>query len=113
MGRRRYVPELTDKRWNIRQFGERIAQNSPIQGTAADLIKQAMIGIAQRLGAAQSDTRMLLQVHDELLFEVPVGEEKVLEGLVVKGMEGAIDLSVPLIAEGGFGKSWYDTKLSW
>ncbi len=112
MGRRRYVPEMMDKRWNTRQFGERIAQNSPIQGTAADLIKQAMIEIAQRLAAAQSETRMLLQVHDELLFEVPVGEEKDVEALVVKGMEEAIELCVPLIVEGGFGKSWYDTKLA-
>jgi len=110
MGRRRYVPEMQAQRWNIRQFGERIAQNSPIQGTAADLIKQAMIEISQRLIAARSGTRMLLQVHDELLFEVPIGEEAVVENLVVQGMEGAINLNVPLTVEGSFGETWYHTK---
>jgi DNA polymerase-1 len=98
------------QRWNIRQFGERIAQNSPIQGTAADLIKQAMLEISQRLIAARSGTRMLLQVHDELLFEVPMGEEAVVEDLVVQGMEGAINLNVPLTVEGSFGETWYHTK---
>jgi DNA polymerase-1 len=110
MGRRRYVPEMQAQRWNIRQFGERIAQNSPIQGTAADLIKQAMLEISQRLIAARSGTRMLLQVHDELLFEVPMGEEAVVEDLVVQGMEGAINLNVPLTVEGSFGETWYHTK---
>ena len=112
LGRRRYIPELKAKHWNMRQFGERIAQNSPIQGTAADLIKKAMIDISRSLIAAQSDTRMLLQVHDELLFEVPLGEENVVEDLVIREMQEAISLKVPLIVQGGFGETWYDTKLS-
>tara|TARA_Y100000814_G_scaffold148585_1_gene107944 strand:+ start:4251 stop:7082 length:2832 start_codon:yes stop_codon:yes gene_type:complete len=111
MGRRRYVPELKSKQWNMRQFGERVAQNSPIQGTAADLIKKAMIGIANKLALVQSETRMLLQVHDELLFEVPLAEEKALETLVSREMEAAISLRVPLIVQGGFGITWYDTKV--
>ncbi|MCH2451703.1 MAG: DNA polymerase I, partial [Gemmatimonadetes bacterium] len=111
MGRRRYVPELKSKQWNMRQFGERVAQNSPIQGTAADLIKKAMIGIANKLALVQSETRMLLQVHDELLFEVPLAEEKALETLVSREMEAAISLRVPLIVQGGFGRTWYDTKV--
>ena len=111
MGRRRYIPELKSRQWNMRQFGERIAQNSPIQGTAADLIKKAMIGISNDLAESQSGARMLLQVHDELLFEVPLGEEKDLEKLVNREMEGAIKLRVPLIVQGGFGKNWYDTKV--
>ncbi len=95
----------------MRQFGERIAQNSPIQGTAADLIKKAMIGVANGLVAVQSETRMLLQVHDELLFEVPLAEEKALEALVSREMEAAMSLRVPLIVQGGFGRTWYDTKV--
>ncbi len=110
MGRRRYVPELRAKNWNVRQFGERVAQNTPIQGTAADMIKKAMIDVAQALAEADTGARMLLQVHDELLLEVPVGEEDALAELVVSRMEGAMELSVPLVAEGGTGTSWYDTK---
>ena len=110
MGRRRYIPELRAKNWNVRQFGERVAQNTPIQGTAADMIKKAMIDVAQALADADTGARMLLQVHDELLFEVPEGEEDALAELVVSRMEGAVELSVPLVAEGGVGKSWYDTK---
>lgn len=110
MGRRRYVPELTAKNWNVRQFGERVAQNTPIQGTAADMIKKAMLDVSQALAEADTGARMLLQVHDELLFEVPVGEEEALAELVVAQMEGAMELNVPLVAEGGVGTSWYDTK---
>jgi DNA polymerase-1 len=110
MGRRRYVPELTAKNWNVRQFGERVAQNTPIQGTAADMIKKAMLDVSKALAAADTGARMLLQVHDELLFEVPEGEENALAELVVAQMEGAMELNVPLVAEGGVGTSWYDTK---
>ena len=110
MGRRRYVPELKAKNWNVRQFGERVAQNTPIQGTAADMIKKAMIDVAHALDEADSGARMVLQVHDELLLEVPVGEEDALAELVISRMEGAMELSVPLVAEGSVGESWYDTK---
>ena len=110
MGRRRHIPELQAKNWNVRQFGERIAQNTPIQGTAADMIKQAMLDVSAALAEADTGARLLLQVHDELLFEVPRGEEDNLAELVVSRMEGAMELSVPLVAEGGVGESWFETK---
>jgi len=110
MGRRRHIPELRSKNWNVRQFGERVAQNTPIQGTAADMIKKAMLDVASALAAVDAGARLLLQVHDELLFEVPCGEEDELAELVVSAMEGAMELSVPLVAEGGFGASWFETK---
>jgi DNA polymerase-1 len=109
-GRRRYVSELNARDWNIRQFGERVAQNTPIQGTAADLIKLAMIGIHRAIRERSLGTRMLLQVHDELLFEVPEGEVAVARDLVVDRMEHAMELSVPLKVEVGVGATWYDCK---
>ena len=110
MGRRRQIPELEAKNWNVRQFGERVAQNTPIQGTAADMIKKAMLDVASALAEADTGARLLLQVHDELLFEVPSGEEDDLGELVVSRMESAMELSVPLVAEGGVGKNWFETK---
>ncbi|MCH8811747.1 MAG: DNA polymerase I [Gemmatimonadetes bacterium] len=110
MGRRRKIPELEAKNWNVRQFGERVAQNTPIQGTAADMIKKAMLDVASALAEADSGARLLLQVHDELLFEVPSGEEDALGELVVSRMEGAMELRVPLVAQGGVGKNWFETK---
>ena len=110
MGRRRQIPELEAKNWNVRQFGERVAQNTPIQGTAADMIKKAMLDVASALAQADTGARLLLQVHDELLFEVPSGQEDDLGELVVSRMESAIELSVPLVAEGGVGKNWFETK---
>jgi DNA polymerase-1 len=110
MGRRRHIPELQAKNWNVRQFGERVAQNTPIQGTAADMIKQAMLDVSAALAEADTGARLLLQVHDELLFEVPRGEEDDLAVLVVSRMEGAMELGVPLVTEGGVGESWFETK---
>ena len=110
MGRRRHIPELQAKNWNVRQFGERVAQNTPLQGTAADMIKKAMLDITVALAEAESGARLLLQVHDELLFEVPSGEEGELAELVVSRMEDAIELSVPLVAEGGVGENWFEAK---
>jgi DNA polymerase I len=109
-GRRRYIPELRDRNYNIRAFGERAAQNSPIQGSAADLIKIAMIRIDRRLRAEHPESRMLLQVHDELVFEVPEGELEPVEGLVRHEMEHAADLSVPLVVDIGVGHDWLETK---
>ncbi len=109
-GRRRYVPELRSSNWNTRAFGERVAQNTPIQGTAADLIKKAMIDVDRALTAGEFESRLLLQVHDELVLEVPGAELATVEGLVVQHMEGAMDLAVPLVAESGSGRSWYDCK---
>ena len=110
MGRRRHIPELQAKNWNVRQFGERVAQNTPIQGTAADMIKKAMLDVTAALAEVDSGARLLLQVHDELLFEVPRGEEDALAELVVSAMEGAMELSVPLVVEGVVGESWFETK---
>ena len=108
--RRRYIPELRDRNFNIRAFGERTAANSPIQGSAADLIKIAMIRIRDRLVADRLSGRMLLQVHDELVLEVPVDEVETVTKVVKHEMEHAATLSVPLIVDVGTGKNWVDTK---
>jgi DNA polymerase-1 len=110
MGRRRYVPELASRNWSVRQFGERVAQNTPIQGTAADLMKKAMIDVQEALDRAGSGARLLLQVHDELLLEVPMDEVDAARDLVVARMEGALELNVPLVAEWGVGSDWYECK---
>ena len=109
-GRRRYIPELRSKNWNIRAFGERAATNAPIQGTAADLIKIAMIRIHDDLKAGRVDARMLLQVHDELLFETPAGSAPAVQEMVRDRMENAAVLTVPLKVEGGVGENWLETK---
>jgi DNA polymerase-1 len=108
--RRRYVPELRERNFNIRAFGERVAQNAPIQGSAADLIKVAMIRIHGALAARRLQTRMLLQVHDELVLEVPGPELADVTALVKGEMEGATQLSVPLVVETGAGGNWLDAK---
>jgi DNA polymerase I len=108
--RRRYIPELRDRNFNIRAFGERTAANSPIQGSAADLIKIAMIRIHKRLHAEGRKTRMLLQVHDELVFEVPPEEMDIMPALVKEEMENAAALSVPLLVDMGVGANWMQTK---
>ncbi len=109
-GRRRYITELKDKNFNIRAFGERTATNSPLQGSAADLIKIAMIRIHAALPAAGLGARMLLQVHDELVFEVPEGERSAAAALVKREMEGVTRLRVPLVVTIGAGKNWVDAK---
>ena len=109
--RRRYIPELRDRNFSIRAFGERTAANSPIQGSAADLIKIAMIRIRDRLVAERLRGRMLLQVHDELVLEVPVAETGIVTALVKDEMEHAAQLSVPLLVEVGTGANWVETKL--
>jgi DNA polymerase-1 len=103
-GRRRAIPEIKSKNSNIRQQGERLAINSPIQGTAADIIKIAMINIWKRLKGLK--TRMILQVHDELLFELPTQELTTVKDIVKKEMEGTITLSVPLSVDINYGKNW-------
>lgn len=109
-GRRRYIPEIRAKNYNIRSFGERAATNAPIQGTAADLIKIAMIRIDDAIHTEHSGARMLLQVHDELLFESPIDERDATLALVKEHMEGAADLKVPLLVESGVGESWLECK---
>ncbi|HKO16472.1 MAG TPA: DNA polymerase I [Gemmatimonadaceae bacterium] len=110
-GRRRYIPELRDRNFNIRAFGERTAANSPIQGSAADLIKVAMIRIDAALRARGLSSRMLLQVHDELVFEAPGPEREELEAIVRHEMEHAAELSVPLVVDIGTGTNWLETKM--
>ena len=109
LGRRRRVPELWAKSWNVRQFGERVACNTPIQGTAADLIKAAMIRLAAIL-EGDPGARMLLQVHDELVFEVAEDRVEELAATATEAMESAMELDVPLRVDVGAGKSWYDCK---
>jgi DNA polymerase-1 len=109
--RRRYIPELRDRNFNIRAFGERTAANSPIQGSAADLIKVAMIQIHSAIEARKLNSRMLLQVHDELVFEVPGPELDELTQLVKHEMEHAATLSVPLVVDLGIGDNWLSTKM--
>lgn len=109
-GRRRYVPELRSKHPGTQGFGRRVAQNTPIQGSAADIIKLAMIRIHERLCREGQGSRMLLQIHDELVFEIPDVEAGYMPGVLRKEMEGVVDLEVPLLAEIGIGKNWYDAK---
>jgi DNA polymerase-1 len=109
-GRRRYIPEVRERNFNIRAFGERTAANSPIQGSAADLIKIAMIRVAAALREAKFESVMLLQVHDELVFEAPEAEVSRLQVLVRKEMEGAAALAVPLLVDVGVGPNWLESK---
>jgi DNA polymerase-1 len=108
--RRRYIPELRDRNFNIRAFGERVATNAPIQGSAADLIKVAMIRIHDALRRDGLAARMLLQVHDELVLEAPPNETDVVTGIVRDAMEQAADLSVPLVVDLGIGNNWLEAK---
>ena len=107
-GRVRPIPDITSRNPNARGFAERTAVNTPLQGTAADLIKLAMIALDRKLAERKLKTRMVLQVHDELLFEVPEDETKEVEQLVRAEMEGVIKLNVPLVADLGFGPNWRD-----
>jgi len=109
-GRRRYIPELRDRNFSIRAFGERTATNSPLQGSAADLIKIAMIRIHAALREAQLEAKMLLQVHDELVFEAPEHEPAAAGALVKREMEGVANLRVPLLVTVGSGRNWIDAK---
>ena len=104
--RKRAIPELKSSNRNIRQLGERLATNTPVQGSAADIIKVSMLNIQRRLKKEGLNTKMLLQVHDELLFEVPVDEKDIMKDLVRKEMENAVKLSVPLKVDMGIGLNW-------
>ncbi len=106
MNRRRYLPEINAKNGAVRKFAERTATNAPIQGTAADLIKIAMINIDKELDAKKLKSKMIMQVHDELVFEVPDDELEILSALVKNGMESVIALKVPLKVEMSWGKNW-------
>lgn len=106
LGRRRYLPELDSSNRQVREAAERAALNAPIQGSAADIIKVAMIQVDKALNEAQLASRMLLQVHDELLFEIAPGERERVEALVRDKMGGAYPLDVPLEVSVGYGRSW-------
>ena len=108
LGRRRYLPDLISDNRQRREMAERMALNAPIQGSAADIIKIAMLDVERGLDAAGMQSRMLLQVHDELIFEIAPGEEKALEALVREKMGRAVDLAVPLDVSVGIGHSWHD-----
>ena len=110
LGRKRHIPELKSSNFNLRAFGERAAMNMPLQGSAADIIKLAMLGIFNRLKAGNMRTRLVLQVHDELILDAPEAEAEMAARVLKEEMEGAIKLNVPLIAEVSKGKSWYEAK---
>ncbi|WP_047981619.1 DNA polymerase I [Ornithinibacillus contaminans] len=110
MNRRRYLPDITSRNFNLRSFAERTAMNTPIQGTAADIIKKAMIDLYEKLKEEKLSARMLLQVHDELIIEAPKEELDKLIEIVPAMMENTVELSVPLKAEYAYGDSWYDAK---
>jgi DNA polymerase-1 len=109
MGRRRYLRDITSKNWTVRAQAERNAINSPIQGSAADLIKIAMIRVHDVMEKAKLKARMILQVHDELVFEVPRNEVEALKPLIHDGMKNAIpDLRVPIVVDMGVGENWLE-----
>ncbi len=109
-GRRRNLPELKSSNFNLRSFGERAALNTPIQGTAADIIKLAMIRVSEALQAAGLRARLLLQVHDELIVECPMEEAMAVQAILTREMEQVADLNVPLLVEAKRGGSWYEAK---
>ncbi len=108
MHRRRALPELTASNFNTRSFGERVALNMPIQGTAADMIKLAMVRVAASLRKAGLKAKMVLQIHDELLFDVPKDEVDQVVEIARREMEGAMDVGVPIVVSVGVGRSWLE-----
>ena len=110
LNRRREIPEIHDKNYAVREFGKRAAMNAPIQGSAADLIKLAMIDIDKAMRGAKVKSKMILQVHDELIFSVVEDEIEVMKKIINEGMENAMKLNVPLTSECAIGSSWYEAK---
>lgn len=108
--RRRYIPELKSNNYMVRQFGERAAMNTPIQGTAADIMKIAMINVYKKLIEENLEAKIVLQVHDEMMIEAPLAEAEKVKEIVKTEMEGAIKLNVPLIAEVSEAENWYECK---
>ncbi len=108
--RRRYVPELNSKNYMVRQFGNRVAMNTPIQGTAADIMKIAMINVNKELKKKRLESKIVLQVHDEMMIETPESEKEEVKQIMKKEMESAIKLKVPLIADISEAKNWYECK---
>ena len=110
LGRRRYLREINDSNYQTREFAKRAAMNAPIQGTAADLIKVAMIKVDQALNEAGLKSKMVLQIHDELIFKVYKDEKEKVYNLAKSIMENALKIDIPLVVDGGFGKDWYSAK---
>ena len=108
--RRRYVPELSSKNYMVRQFGNRVAMNTPIQGTAADIMKIAMINVNKELKKRGLEAKIILQVHDEMMIEAPENEKEEVKDIMKREMESAIQLKIPLVAEISEAKNWYDCK---
>ena len=109
-GRRRYLPDIHNRNMGLRQFAERQAINAPMQGTAADIIKIAMVKIARRLAKEKLASTMIMTVHDELVFDVPQDELKKMASLVLQEMEGAMDLSVPMKTSVKVGPNWLEME---
>lgn len=107
-GRRRYLPDINSRNATVRSLAERNAINAPIQGTSADIIKLAMINVSRKISEAGLGSRMVLQVHDELVFDVPAGEEETLRKIVMEEMENVVSLSIPLTVECNYGKNWLE-----
>jgi DNA polymerase-1 len=110
LGRKRFIPELTSGKGMLKKFGERVAMNSPIQGSAADIIKIAMVRVDSALKEADLDARLILQVHDELIVEAAEADAAAAAEILKREMEGAVSLQVPLTVELNRGKSWFDCK---
>jgi DNA polymerase-1 len=110
LGRRRQISVLASDNFRIKQMGERMAQNAPVQGSAADIFKLAMVELDRVLATTDLETRMILTVHDELVFEVPLDEREAIETMVRDAMENVIELRVPLVVDLGFGTNWAETK---
>ncbi len=110
LGRRRVINELKSSNFNVRSFGERAAMNMPLQGSSADIIKLAMLGVSRRLKDGGYKARLVLQVHDELLIDCPISEQAEVSEILKEEMENAVSLSVPLTVEVGVGKTWFDAK---
>lgn len=110
LGRKRWLPDLRNRNYNLRSFAERTALNTPIQGTAADIMKIAMLNISAKLKNSNLKTKMLLQVHDELIFDVPKDEIKDVVSIIKDGMENAYDLAVPMTVDVKMGTNWYDME---
>ena len=110
MNRIRYIPELKSSAAQMRSFGERAAMNTPVQGSAADIIKLAMVKVYNRLRSEGLRSRLILQVHDELIVEAPFDEAEHVKEILKQEMEGAVTLDVPLTVEMSEGASWYDAK---
>ena len=110
LGRKRYIREINSPNYNLRSFGERAAMNMPLQGTAADVIKIAMIRVANKIKEKELKSKLILQVHDELIVDTHPDEIEIVKDILQNEMQSAVSLSVPLDAEAKVGERWFDAK---